>query len=133
VVLIFIGKKWLEPGNSSSGAARIWASEDYVRAEVRAALARSMLVVPILVGGAHMPKSEDLPRDVRPLTARNALFLSHENFDADAENIVTTILGISRGKRLWDAKATLWTKIAYASGGLIAALGLMIIAAVVHF
>jgi hypothetical protein len=52
--LIFIGDKWLEPVQPS-GKARIWEARDYVRAELRTALARPILALPVLVAGARMP------------------------------------------------------------------------------
>jgi len=126
VALIFIGKNWLEPAQSSN-KPRIWEPKDYVRAEVRAALARPMLVIPILVGGARIPRAEEIPEDVRALIKKNALLLTHENFDADAENILVTILGGSRANTIWDRKRWAWVKIVYACGGVLAVSALMLI------
>ena len=60
---------------------------------LRAALSRPLLVVPVLVGGARMPKPEQLPEDIRAITTKNALPLRHESFDDDTENIVAAVLG----------------------------------------
>jgi hypothetical protein len=84
VALVFIGDKWLEPAHPP-GSGRIWEQDDFVRAELRAALGRPMLILPILVAGARMPKPEQLPEDVRAVTGRNALPLRHESFDGDTE------------------------------------------------
>ena len=59
--LVFIGDKWLEQ-SAPGGRARIFEPDDYVRAELRATLSRPVLVLPVLVGGAHMPKAELTPR-----------------------------------------------------------------------
>jgi hypothetical protein len=130
--LIFIGDKWLEPVQPS-GKARIWEASDYVRAEVRAVLVRSILVLPILVAGARMPRPEQLPEDVKAITTKNALRLRHESFDDDAENIVATVLGVPAKGRLWEDKGTLWSKIAYAIGGVIATSALLLFGALLHF
>lgn len=130
--LIFIGDKWLEP-TQPNDEIRIWQPDDYVRAEVRAVLARPILAVPILVASARMPKPAQLPEDVRAITNKNALPLRHESFDDDAENIVAAVLGVSRRERPWKDKGTLGSKIAYAIGGVIAALALMVIVSLVHY
>jgi hypothetical protein len=130
--LIFIGNRWIEPA-SPNGQARIWESGDYVRAEIRAALARPMLVLPVLFGGARMPKAEQLPDDIRALTTRNALPLRHESFDDDAEKIAATVLGAPARKRFWQEKGSRWSTIGHAIGGAIAASLVMLIATLAHF
>ncbi|HEX9752759.1 MAG TPA: toll/interleukin-1 receptor domain-containing protein [Methyloceanibacter sp.] len=132
VALVFIGDKWLEPAHPS-GRGRIWEQDDFVRAELRAALGRPMLILPILVAGARMPKPEQLPEDVRAVTGRNALPLRHESFDGDTESIVAAVLGVSAKDRAWEDKGTLRTKIGYGVGGAIAAAALLLVAALVHF
>jgi hypothetical protein len=131
VALIFIGDKWLEPVQAT-GNVRICEPNDYVHAEVRDALARPMLVLPILVGGAQMPKSDRLPEDVRDITTKNALPLRHESFDDDTENIVAAVFGKSAKERAWEDKGSFWIKLAYASCGAVAASAVMTIVALLH-
>jgi hypothetical protein len=73
--LVFIGDKWLER-SGPDGQPRIFQADEYVRAELRAALSRPLLVLPVLVASAHMPRPEQLPDDVRAVTTKNALSLS---------------------------------------------------------
>lgn len=129
--LVFIGKKWLDPSRET-GRARILEPDDYVRAELRAALDRSMVVLPVLVDGAQMSKPDLLPEDVRAITTRNALPLRHESFDDDTENIVTTIFGASGKERPWDDKGRLAVKIGYSVGGAVIAWVLLALAALAH-
>src|ERR1700683_2086180 len=68
--LVFIGKKWMA-SQPPSDQPRICEAGDYVRQEVRAALAKGILVLPVLVDGALMPAPNLLPEDVRPVTVRN--------------------------------------------------------------
>jgi hypothetical protein len=96
--LELIGDKWLDQ-SAPGGRARIFEPDDYVRAELRATLSRPVLVVPVLVGGAHMPKAEQLPEDVKAITTKNALPLRHESFDDDTENIVAAVLGLKARRR----------------------------------
>lgn len=129
-VLVFIGKAWLAP---DGGRARLQEPDDYVRAEVRAALARPILVLPVLVDGAQMPRPDLLPDDIRAISTRNALPLRHESFDDDAGNIVATVLGVAGAARPWDRKEGLGAKVGYAAAGLVAALMLLLTAALAHF
>ena len=128
-VLVFIGKSWL----TSNGRARLQETDDYVRAEVRAALGRPILVLPVLVDGAQMPTPDQLPDDIRAISTRNALLLRHERFDDDTENIVAAALGVAEGARPWDDRGRLVLKIGYAAAGLVVASTAMMIAAVTHF
>ena len=129
--LIFIGREWLGPVQPTRNA-RIWETDDYVRAEVRAALARRIFLLPVLVAGAQMPKPEQLPEDVRAITTKNALPLRHESFDDDTETIVATLLGRPARERSWENKGTLWSKIAYAVGGAIVSAAIIVLGALVH-
>jgi hypothetical protein len=92
-----------------------------------------MLILPILVAGARMPKPAQLPEDVRPVTGKNAMPLRHESFDDDAENIVAAVLGVSAKDRAWEDQGTLRAKIGYGIGGAIAASALLLVAALAHF
>lgn len=127
--LVFIGKSWL----MSNGRMRLQEPDDYVRAEVRAVLARPMLVLPVLVDGAQMPPPDQLPDDIRGLSTRNALTLRHESFDDDTENIVAAVLGVAEGARPWDDRGRLAVKVGYAAAGLLVAAIVLMVAAVTHF
>ena len=131
-VIVFIGDKWLETAGRN-GKPRLWELGDFVRAELRAALARPMLVLPVLIGGAHMPKPDQLPEDVKALASKNALPLRHESFDDDTENIVAAVLGRSAKERAWDDRSAFKTKIVYGLGGALLAAALMLAAALLHF
>lgn len=131
MALVFIGDKWLEKANPA-GDMRIWQQDDHVRAEVRAALARQLLVLPVLVGGTGMPKPEQLPEDIRAIATKNALLLRHESFDDDTENIVAAVLGVPTKTRRWEDKGTLAAKLAYAFGGALIACTMMLVVALMH-
>jgi hypothetical protein len=131
VALIFIGERWIGP--QPSGTHRIAEPEDHVRAEVRAALSGSLRLLPILVAHARMPTPGELPEDIRGITKKNALRLRHESFDADADAIVSAILGTPAKPRVWEKKSKLWNKIMYATGGGAAAAIILIATAIVHF
>jgi hypothetical protein len=61
VALVLIGEEWLAM-TGPQGKRRLDDPEDFVRVEVAAALTRDdVTVVPVLVEGAQMPSSAELP------------------------------------------------------------------------
>jgi hypothetical protein len=69
VLLAVIGKRWLTL-TDPAGRRRLDNDDDWVRSEVRGALAAGQLVIPVLVGGAALPGAAELPEDIRALAAR---------------------------------------------------------------
>src|SRR5271154_760704 len=74
VLLALIGEGWLT-ATDSSGRRRLDLPDDYVRLEIETALARGIVVIPVLVDGARMPRAADLPPGIRGLSGREALTL----------------------------------------------------------
>ena len=74
IVLAIIGPKWL--GAARGAAARIHEEADPVRMEIETALQRGIPVIPVLVGGATLPKSTELPEGLKDLSFRNAADVS---------------------------------------------------------
>jgi YVTN family beta-propeller protein len=94
VLLVILGPKW---ATLSDGAdhARIADEEDFVRLEVETALRRSdVRVIPLLVGGARMPHSDELPEAVRGLARRNAFELSDLRWRYDVGRLVDALAGL---------------------------------------
>lgn len=72
VVLAVIGPSWLRAADEK-GARRLDDPTDWVRVEIEAALQRDdVIVVPLLVGQARMPRVEDLPNCLQGLAYRNS-------------------------------------------------------------
>jgi formylglycine-generating enzyme required for sulfatase activity len=89
VLLAVIGANWL---NSTDGQGRrLDNPEDFVRMEIATALRRDIRVIPILVDGALMPRSTDLPDDLKRLARRNALQVGDAHFDDDCRRLVAAI------------------------------------------
>jgi formylglycine-generating enzyme required for sulfatase activity len=59
--------------------------------EIGTALKREIRVIPVLVDGALMPRSTELPDDLKPLVRRNALQISDTSFDGDCQRLVAAI------------------------------------------
>jgi hypothetical protein len=86
VVLAVIGPRWAE-----LLAARQTGPDDFLVIELRAALDQRKRVIPVLVGGASMPRAESLPDAIRPLARRNAVGLRPERFKADCQGLVAAL------------------------------------------
>ena len=91
VVLVMIGRNWLNT-KDDAGNRRLDDPEDWVRIEVAEALQRQGLrVVPVLVGGASMPKAVDLPEPLKLLARRNAHEISDRRWEYDVTQLVAAL------------------------------------------
>lgn len=91
-LLVVIGRNWLEASNENG--RRLDNPDDVVRFEISTALRNSIRVIPIIVNGASMPGSTDLPDDISFLVRRNAFMIRHESFHADSERLINAIRSI---------------------------------------
>lgn len=89
VVVILIGRRWLERG--PTGSRRIDDPEDHLRAEITTALRLKRKIVPLLVSGAAVPEPEDLPQDVAPILDWQALRIDDDDFDHDSSRLVKAL------------------------------------------
>lgn len=87
VLIALVGRNWLGT-TAGSDTRRIDDTNDFVRAEVRAALGRDIPVIPLLLDGAAMPSAAELPDDLKPLARRHAQTFDFRRFDADARHLV---------------------------------------------
>jgi hypothetical protein len=96
VLIAVIGKRWLS-ASDEDGKRRLDNPEDFVRTEIGTALKRGIRVIPVLVEGALMPRPNELPRNLKPLTRRNALSVSHDRFRADLERLLGAVEQVLEG------------------------------------
>lgn len=85
VFLIVIGPHWLK---DPSGSRRLDDPEDVLRMEICEALSGSGTVIPVLVGAADMPSTDDLPEPLQPLTLKQAAFLRDGEWLSDVEALI---------------------------------------------
>jgi TIR domain len=90
VLLTIIGKNWLTAKNES-GARRLDDPMDFVRLETASALKRDIPVVPVLVHAAGMPRAEDLPDDLKEISFRNGVELTHARWESDVQVLVKAL------------------------------------------
>jgi formylglycine-generating enzyme required for sulfatase activity len=90
VLIAVIGANWLT-SKDDQGVRRLDNPEDFVRMEIATALKREIRVIPVLVDGALVPRSTELPDDIKPLVRRNALRITDTSFDGDCQRLVAAI------------------------------------------
>jgi len=104
VVLSVIGPNWLNVKDEAN-QRRLDKPDDFVAIELAAALARNILVIPVLVDGTRMPKASELPDSLKPFALRNAIEIRNTNFGSDAEQLITKMreaLALGRPERTED-------------------------------
>lgn len=89
VFLAVIGPRWMELLKERQASGE----RDYVHEEVAAALARELLVIPVLIEGGTLPRQNELPEDVRDLALHQKHEISHEHFGRDVEGLISAIKG----------------------------------------
>ena len=91
-MLVVIGPAWAT--SAEEGQPRLFSETDLVRTEVATALIRpDVLVVPVLVNGATMPKAEQLPEPLKPLATRQAIELSDTRWGYDVDQLSIRLKG----------------------------------------
>ena len=118
VFLTIIGPNWLDL-RDESGGRRIDSPDDFVAIEIATALERNILVIPILIDGARMPKVNELPDALKPLARRQALELRHTQFGRDANALIAKVIA-SFGKSSFQLRV--WQKAALVAMPMAAAL-----------
>jgi tetratricopeptide (TPR) repeat protein len=119
VMLTLIGPLWLEM-RDGAGARRLDDPQDWVRLEIERALARKIVVIPVLTGGASLPKAADLPDSLKPLIKRQTAVVATNTFRSDMAGLVRDMREIMGGQR--------WGLIAAAAGALaLASIGVVVI------
>lgn len=89
-VIVLIGPTWVDC-RDETGERRLDNPDDHVRRELAVALERQVRVIPVLVGGANMPRSDRLPADLVRLVRRNAIELSDQRFHHDVDRLVEVL------------------------------------------
>jgi hypothetical protein len=87
-VLAVVGPRWLDVLKQRQSGR-----EDFVRSEIASALAKSITVIPVLVGGATIPPMDQLPADIAALSRCEAVDVRDDRFDEDAAHLVDFLAG----------------------------------------
>jgi hypothetical protein len=94
LVLALIGTDWL-----TELQRRKDVEDDFMRHELETALRRDISIIPVLVDGAKMPRSDELPDSLTMLSEYQAFEVRNERFRFDKQELLKTVdraLGIER-------------------------------------
>jgi hypothetical protein len=89
-VIVLIGPDWLTL-TGENGQRRIDDPEDWVAQEIAVAMQLKKPVFPVLVENASMPRAEELPEKLKPLTRYNAISISDDRWKTDVERLAKII------------------------------------------
>ena len=109
VLVAIIGPRWMDLlRQRTSGGDR-----DYVCEEIAAALRRNIVVIPVRVGREGvmptLPRTDELPDDIRDLVQHQKLDIAHERFGRDVAELVESVGAViaptkhkqSEGVKVW--------------------------------
>lgn len=117
VMLTVIGPSWLSATNEA-GQRRLDDPEDWVRMEICRALAQKIPVIPVLVGGASLPRKSELPDDLKPLLEHQVATITTNGFRTEMAGLARDLQDFIRPPRTWPLAA------GALAGAAVAALGL---------
>lgn len=87
ISLVVIGPRWLSAADER-GSRRLDDPDDFVHREVAASLAKDVIVIPVLIGGASLPTAGELPAELSALALRQAVELRDEGWHADVQRLL---------------------------------------------
>ncbi|MCP2167127.1 hypothetical protein [Goodfellowiella coeruleoviolacea] len=91
VLLVVIGPHWLKT-QGKHGGRKLDEPDDWVRREIAEGLSTCSRVVIILVDGAKMPTSEELPEEIVDLARRQYRRVSYRSVPQDNERLIGDLL-----------------------------------------
>jgi hypothetical protein len=95
VMLAVIGPDWVN-AKDQSGKRRLLDPQDFVALELKTALERKILVIPLLVGGATMPRPTQLPSRIMALTQLQAFSISDAHWRRDIQDLDEVLTNVEQ-------------------------------------
>jgi TIR domain len=89
-MIVLIGRHWVSAVNKS-GQRRLDDPEDWVAREIAAALERKIPIFPVLIEDAVMPRAEELPDLIKPLSRHNAIAITDSRWASDVTRLAKVV------------------------------------------
>ena len=93
--LAVIGPRWMD----LLEARRTSGERDYVREEIAGALKAGIVVIPVLIDGAPLPRADDLPDELRELVLHQKHDVAYERFGRDMASLIEAIRYVRKVKK----------------------------------
>ncbi|MBB5869053.1 WD40 repeat protein [Allocatelliglobosispora scoriae] len=90
IVIVVIGPVWCEL-REAAGGRRLDRTDDPVRVEIEMALAMAKPTMPVLIGGADLPRAEQLPESIRLLPEMHGAVLRERFLAEDTLTLITML------------------------------------------
>ncbi|MBA2643723.1 MAG: TIR domain-containing protein [Actinobacteria bacterium] len=110
VAIVLIGDRWFEIADSD-GLRKLDNPDDPVRLELEQALKRDLVVIPVRLDEARMPRAADLPASISEVVFRQGMELRHSRWDDDVQSLLESVDGLRSGlleKRAERERAKRW-------------------------
>jgi hypothetical protein len=98
VLLAIIGPNWLHV-RDERGNRRLDDPNDFLHVEIATALQRGIPVIPILLDGTSIPRTDQLPKELEELALRHGLDVRHASFHNDMDKLINGLRVQLREKR----------------------------------
>ena len=89
-MIVLIGRQWARI-TDDRGQLRLHHAQDWVALEIVSALERGIPVYPVLVESAVMPRADELPDALKPLSRHNAISLSDHRWATDVMRLARIV------------------------------------------
>jgi hypothetical protein len=89
-----IGRNWSRP-EGPTGVDRLADPDDFIRLEIATALERNILVIPVLINTANLPRKQELPECLAALVRRQAVVIDDARFDEGAARLISALGRVS--------------------------------------
>ncbi len=100
-LVVLIGPEWAST-TDGDGQRRLMDPDDWVAAEIGAALDSGTPVFPVLIEDTPMPRPEDLPPRLQPLLRRNAVTITDLRWHHDVTRLAKIVAPqVDPAKRKW--------------------------------
>jgi CHASE2 domain-containing sensor protein len=93
VVLVLIGRQWLDLRDDRTGERRLSNPDDITRFEIAESFRRGKRVIPVLLEAAPLPPAAALPEDIATVAKLQAARLAHESFESDLQALLERVTG----------------------------------------
>jgi len=90
VMIALIGPGWRGP-RGSTRRSLLDRDDDFVRVELETAIAAGTPIIPIVVRGAEMPTTADLPESCRDFAFLNAAEVEHRSWRRDVQPVIAAV------------------------------------------